>query len=284
MTWRNARAALLLGLFAWSGCARTPSPLDPARAGSIGLPYRGCLSDAVEVPESGPGYHFLRHDDRHYATSRFSEALQRAAAKVVEARPGGTLVIGDVSMKHGGRLLPHLSHRTGHDADLVLYAMTLTGVPIEAPSFVHYGPDGLAWDASQGRFLRFDVEREWLLVKALLEDPDGRIEWLFANHVIEALLIEWARARGEPSDTILRAETVLLEPHPGGPHDDHIHVRAACSPEEEVEGCETGGPVRPWLTAPRDPPRRSDDELVAILVGHSDASASTAQANAGGEP
>jgi penicillin-insensitive murein endopeptidase len=249
------------------GCTRTPSPLHPSFVGSIGLPYRGCLTDAVEIPPHGPGYRFLRDNDRHFATARFASTLERAARRVSEERPGGTLVIGDLSVRRGGRLLPHLSHRSGHDADLLLYAMTPEGAPIEAPDFVHYGPDGLAWDDKHGRFVRFDVEREWLLVKALIEDPDARIEWMFANHVVEALLSEWAIARGEPSDTILRAELLLLEPHPGGPHDDHIHVRTACSPEEEAEGCETGGPVRPWLASSFEPRVPSDDELVAVLLG-----------------
>ena len=257
----------LVSTLVLTSCARTPSPLDPSHSGSIGLPYRGCLTDAVEVPDGGTGYHFLRQNDRHYATPRFADAIERAAANVALARPGSTLVIGDMSTRHGGRLLPHLSHRSGHDADLLLYATTLAGAPVDAPDFVHYGPDGLGWDAKHERFIRFDVEREWLLVKALVEDPEARVEWMFANHVIEALLSEWAIARGEPSDTILRAELVLLEPHPGGAHDDHIHVRTACSAGEEAQGCETGGPLRPWLSSAFEPPSRSDDELVAILLG-----------------
>ncbi len=258
-------ATLTFACLAW-GCARNPSPLEPGREGSIGLPYRGCLTGAVELPESGTGFRFLRHDDRHFATPRFAGAIERAAAVVAQRRPGGTLVLGDLSQQHGGRLLPHLSHRTGHDADLVLYATTLEGAPIEAPGFVHYGPDGLAWDATGERYVRFDVEREWLLVKALLEDPDARVEWMFSNHVVESMLVEWARARGEPADIVLRAELVLLEPHPGGPHDDHIHVRTACTLEEEAQGCETGGPVRPWLSATSRLDALPDDELVTILV------------------
>jgi penicillin-insensitive murein endopeptidase len=249
------------------GCTRTPSPLDPGHAGSIGLPYRGCLTEATEVPARGPGYRFLRDNDRHFAAPRFAAALARAAGRIQDERPGSTLVIGDLSTRRGGRLLPHLSHRSGHDADLLLYAMTTDGAPIEAPDFVHYGPDGLAWDDKHGRFVRFDVEREWLLVKALIEDPDARVEWMFANHVIEALLAEWAIARGEPSDTIARAELVLLEPHPGGAHDDHIHVRTACSPDEEAQGCETGGPVRPWLASSPEPVAPPDSELLAVLLG-----------------
>jgi penicillin-insensitive murein endopeptidase len=267
---RRAPASAPLRLLFWvlllAGCSRTPSPLDPSHAGAIGLPYRGCLTDAVEVPARGPGYRFLRDNDRHFAAPRFAGAVERAAAKVAEERPGSSLVIGDFSTRHGGQLLPHLSHRSGRDADLLLYATTLEGAPIEAPDFVHYGADGLGWDEKHGRFIRFDVEREWLLVKALLEDPDARVEWMFSNHVIEALLTEWALARAEPSETVMRAVLVLLEPHPGGAHDDHIHVRTACSADEEAQGCETGGPVRPWLREARASSSPPDDELVAVLL------------------
>jgi penicillin-insensitive murein DD-endopeptidase len=260
-------SALPLILGTAFGCTRTPTPLDPAFAGSIGLPYRGCLTDAVEIPSRGPGYRFLRDNDRHFATARFASVLERAAAKVNEERPGGMLVMGDLSTRHGGQLTPHFSHRSGHDADLLLYAMTVDGTPVEAPDFVHYGSDGLAWDEAHGRFVRFDVEREWLLVRALILDPEARVEWMFSNHVIEALLTEWAIARGESNDVVMRAELLLFEPHPGGPHDDHIHIRTACSVEEEVAGCETGGPERPWLASPAGwAAPEADDELVSFLV------------------
>ncbi len=234
-------------LLAAASCTQAPSPLAPALSGSIGLPHRGVLTDAVEMPTGGAGYRFLRDNDRHYGLSRFANALTRAAARVDQERPGSRLVIGDLSVARGGRLLPHLSHRTGRDADLLLYATTLEGAPVESPGFVHFGPDGLAWDDKHQRFLRFDVEREWILVRALLEDPEARIQWMFANHAIEALLVEWARARGETTELVWRAEVVLLEPHPGGDHDDHIHVRSACSDDDVAHGCEPSGPERPWL-------------------------------------
>ena len=68
---------------------------------------------------------------------------------------------------------------------------------------------------------------------------------------------------GGALETIRRAEDVLLEPKPGGAHDDHAHVRVACSDAEVAEGCEPNGPDWPWFmpgeaasTAP------STDELV----------------------
>jgi len=66
---------------------------------------------------------------------------------------------------------------------------------------------------------------------------------------VKALLVEHALARGEPTETVRRAQEVMLEPHPGGVHDDHIHIRTACSAEEIVAGCVPNGPARPWLAS-----------------------------------
>ncbi len=129
------------------------------------------------------------------------------------------------------------------------------------------GADGLAWDETHHRYVRFDIEREWLLVKALLEDPDARVQWIFIHHNVKALMLRWAEARGEPADLVWRASQVMLEPHPGGLHDDHIHVRTTCSREDVNEGCEPFGPVRPWLALPpRPPPADSVDDLVMALL------------------
>lgn len=245
----SSRWSCLLGVAALAlvGCARAPSPLAPQFTGSIGTPNRGVLTNAAELPREGEGFKWLRDDDRHFGIPRFVSTIERAAAKVARERPGAPLMVGDLSKQHGGRLLPHFSHRTGRDVDLLFYVTTLDGAPVENPEFIRFGPDGLAWDPEGKRFLRFDVERTWLLVKELVEDPDARVQWIFAHRNIEALLIEWARARGEPAETIVRAMEVLHEPRPGGPHDDHLHVRTACSPVELTQGCEHTGPRRAWL-------------------------------------
>lgn len=263
----HASFACVALVFALAGCGRTPSPVVPSFEGSIGMPHRGVLTAGVELPREGEGFEWLRQDDRHYAIPRFVAAIERAAATVARERPGAMLGIGDLSKAQGGQLLPHLSHRTGRDADLLLYLTTLEGVPVSSPGFVHVGNDGLAWDDKGKRFLRFDVERQWLLVKTLVEDPEARVQWIFASKNVRALLVEWARARGEKPDTIVRAMEVMLQPHPGGPHDDHVHVRTACAPAEIASGCEHTGPRRAWIDASdaAADPLASDDELVAIL-------------------
>ena len=211
----------------------------------------------AQVRPDAEGLRWLRANDRHWGVPRFASAIERAAARVAHERPGSRLTIGDLSAATGGGpLTGHLSHRSGVDADLLFYLTTLWGAPVDSPGVVHVGADGIAEDEAHDRFLRFDVDREWLLVRALVEDPEARVQWLFVSDVVQAMLLEWAVARGDPAETIRRARAVMLQPRPGGVHDDHIHVRTSCSLDEVVAGCDPIGPRRPWLAY--DLPRRDD--------------------------
>jgi penicillin-insensitive murein endopeptidase len=213
------------------------------------------------------GLGWLRSNDRHWALPRFARSIARAAAAVAEARPGARLIVGDLSLRTGGGpLAPHFSHRSGVDADLLLYALSLDGAPVDSPGFIHVGADGLARDDGHGRWLRFDVEREWLLIRTLLEDPEARIQWIFVSDVVQAVLLDWAVASGDSAQTIQRARSVMLQPSPGGIHDDHIHVRTACSAEEMAQGCEPIGPRRSWLAYAFSPSSESDEDLALALM------------------
>ena len=243
-TWTSALAvgaALLVG----EGCGTYGTPL----AGSIGTPNSGRLTHGATIAPC-ESVRWLRENERHWGLPRFTRALARAAARVADERPHSVLAIGDISAPKGGPISGHLSHRSGVDADLLLYLTTLDGAPVESPGFIHVGADGLAFDRAHNRYLRFDVERQWLLIKALLEDTGARVQWIFASEVLEALLLEWARARGEDPDLVWRAQTVLIQPSRGEVHDDHIHVRTACDASEVAAGCLVIGPERPWLAAP----------------------------------
>jgi penicillin-insensitive murein endopeptidase len=248
-----------------SGCLHAPSSLNPIAHGSIGTPNRGVLTGGAELERDTEGLKWLRENDRHWGLPRFTHTIERAAARVARERPGASLYVGDLSARTGGVLIPHFSHRSGRDADLLFYMTTLEGAPVDSPGFIHVGADGLAHDEVRGRWLRFDVAREWALVKALVEDPEARVQWLFVSEVVEALLLEWARAIGDPAETIWRAQQMMLEPHPGGVHDDHIHVRVACTPEEIAAGCEPTGTPRPWLATAAPPEDRIEDLVLALL-------------------
>lgn len=278
---RLAPLALSASLAALSaaagGCtARVPTPLNPAIDGSLGTVNRGTLRNGANLARSD-SLRWLRPNDRHWGLPRFTHAIERAAAKVSAQRPGSALTVGDLSVAGGGQLSPHFSHRNGRDADLLLYLTTLDGVPVASPGFVSVDTDGLAWDPKGGRYLRVDIERQWLLTRALLSDDEARIQWIFVSEVLEALLIEWARARGDDPEIVSRAQDVMLQPNPGGVHDDHFHVRTACSPEEIANGCQQTGPERPWFAPAKPVAPEPDAALAAYLAAPVDRVLAAAQ-------
>ncbi|MBM4363921.1 MAG: penicillin-insensitive murein endopeptidase [Deltaproteobacteria bacterium] len=242
---RRAVAAALLT----TACFGTPTPLAPGREGSVGVPHRGVLTGGVELPRSGPGFvRFRPTAATHWGNPRLVRALEQAAARVSREHPGGApLVIGDLSARTGGRIPRHQSHRTGRDVDLGWFVTTPEGIPTRNPGFVAVGADALARLEGREAYVRLDLPRQWALVKALLQSPHADVQWMFASVVVEALLIDYARARGEPDELVHRAETVLIEPGDSLAHDDHIHLRIACSPDESVHGCEGGGPRWGWF-------------------------------------
>jgi penicillin-insensitive murein endopeptidase len=250
-----------------AGCIGTPTPLAPSIRGSVGLPHQGMITNAVQLPRRGEGYALLRTNERNWGHPRLVHAIEAAAKTVARARPGGArLVIGDISARWGGEASGHHSHRSGRDADLLLFVMTPDGRSIASPGFVRFGPDGLG-EPEKGRFVRIDLEREWQLVKALVTSKEANVQWLFLARWLEALVIEYARARGEDPELLWYAESVLLQPGDSTAHDDHLHLRIACTPEEAVAGCLGGGPYWPWLPSLPQLAPPPDAELARAIIG-----------------
>lgn len=274
MTPARARGAVFFGFVRGcalaalaSGCLATPSPLAPSFGGTVGAPNSGVQTDGLELPVQGPGFvRFRPGGTHHFGRPRLVSALQRIAADLAAEDPSGPpLVIGDLSARRGGKIDGHQSHRSGRDVDLIYQYLTPSGARVKAPGFIHVDADGLARVPDDGRILRFDVEHEWRLVKALVTAPEIGVQFLFASRNVEALLVDYALARGEPLDIVVRAQSVMWQPVDSLPHDDHIHMRIACSVEEILAGCTGGGPYWEWLP-PLPPPVPLDDGRLALLV------------------
>jgi penicillin-insensitive murein endopeptidase len=213
------------------------------------VPNRGVLTEAEELPVRGEGFVRYRPQSTHYfGRPRLVHALEKAAADVARQAPGGApLFIGDLSAKTGGRIPGHDSHRSGRDVDLLLLVMTPSGIPVSSPGFVRVESDGLGLVDGSKDYVRIDIDREWLLLRSLLTSSEIGVQFMFVCRELEALLIDHARALGEPESLIWRAETVMLQPSDSLPHDDHVHLRIACTPEEAIAGCSGGGPRWEWL-------------------------------------
>jgi penicillin-insensitive murein DD-endopeptidase len=257
------------------GCFGTPTPLAPGLAGSVGWPHHGVQTGAIELPESGPGFVRYRKTGGYYwAQPGLVRAIAEAALEVDRSMPGGApLSVGDLSAREGGKIARHYSHRNGRDVDLLWYVTTPEGVSLDNPYFVRLGSDGLGRApnrrASNGallagerraEYVRLDVARQWRLIKNLLSSTQIEVQWLFASSAVEALLIQHALATDDDPELIWRAQNVMLEPADSLPHDDHLHLRVACSPEAGVQGCEGGGVYWKWLPSP---PVLADSDALA---------------------
>ncbi|HEY6724568.1 MAG TPA: penicillin-insensitive murein endopeptidase [Polyangiaceae bacterium] len=244
------------------GCIGAPNALAPGLHGSIGMPHSGVQTEAIELPQRGDGFvRFRPHSPTYWGNPRLVGAIQDVGRTMLQKSPEtAPLVVGDLSGRYGGKIPRHNSHRTGRDVDLLFYMTTPAGAPIRTPGFVPVGNDGLAEIGTE--YLRFDVERNWLLLRELLTSHMIEVQWLFISRDLEAMLIDYALARETDLDLVWQAETVMLQPGDSAPHDDHVHLRIACRPDEAVYGCEGGGPRWEW----QPPLPRIETPLAELLV------------------
>jgi penicillin-insensitive murein endopeptidase len=248
----------LVALVLLPACAG-PGLLTDGTSVSLGGHSRGVLRGARRLPPSGEGYvvtETWRLRQSNYGTDELVGALVRSSRRVAREAPGATLGVADLSRRPGGESPEHRSHHSGRDADLQFFSMDAAGKPLPPPRLVmeRYGADGVAVPApgpvpvgetvAVGPPRRFDAQRNWLLVRALLEDPLADVQWIFVASALEERVLAWAQAAGEPPWLIAQASEVMHQPLDSAGHNDHFLVRVYCSPEDRALGCVDRGPAR----------------------------------------
>jgi murein endopeptidase len=172
----------------------------------------------------------------NYGTDELVATIAHAAAAVAEAAPGALLSVGNLSKGGGGDIPWSISHNSGRDADLGFYMIDDHGQPVLLPSLLPLTPpDGSV--ELEGRVVRFDVARNWLLVKDLLTRPDGRVQYVFCARFLIRRMLEHAAALGEDARWLKSLDPVLRQPKGTASHNDHFHVRVMCSPDDAADGC-----------------------------------------------
>lgn len=236
---------------------------------SCGRVNRGGLAAAGALEAGGPGFVIpepWRARGLRYGTEELVGMIRRAAAVVARRYPGALLGVADLSRRHGGSAPHHRSHQAGRDVDLIYYALDDAGAPV-APGgcMPSYGPDRRASRCHHPQLRdvtprRFDVARNWSLVRALLTDEHARVRVIFSSLGVRKWLLEHAARVGEPRALIRRAELILMRPPGGRAHTDHMHVRVACTLDDRRRGrCRNDPDLRGrWfgrVRCPRRPPQ-----------------------------
>jgi penicillin-insensitive murein endopeptidase len=221
---------------------------------SIGGPSTGQVRGAVALPDKGRGFYHNpnRPYEARFGTVELVQSIMRAAARLDDEMPGSVLVVNDLGLRDGGPIRQHASHQAGRDADILFYSVDSQGQPLPSVG-VPIDPKGEGTDfkdladPSDDQPVALDVARTWRFAAALVEVAADNLQRIFiVEHVRSMLLAEAARVHADPA-IVQRFADVTCQPE--APHDDHMHVRLFCTPEDMALGCRDGVPNYPFRVA-----------------------------------
>lgn len=213
---------------------------------SLGTTSRGRILRAARLPLKGKHHAVMprwRARATQYGTDELVSLLLHGARRVAKRHPGAMMMVGNLSFQRGGGLPWSHSHNAGRDADIAFY-LRRRGKPVRATGLFRI--DDRLRSIHPGGY-RFDVARNWTLVKALLSHPTVRAQWLFLANPLKEALLKHARSLREPEALLARAEKILHQPGDSRPHDDHLHVRIYCTRQDRLEGCVDRAPFWPGV-------------------------------------
>lgn len=221
---------------------------------SVGAPAGGRLQGGVRLPSLGPGYRHnpKRPDKARYGTVETLQAIVKAAAIVDHDVPGSRLTVNDIGLSEGGPIAQHGSHQAGRDADILFYMLDAAGNPIPAVG-VPLDPKGQGIDfkdlaiPGDDQKVKIDLPRTWRFVQALMEVAPDQVQRIFVVEHLRSLLL--AEAERQRAPKLIRQRFDDMTCQPSAPHDDHLHVRFFCTPEDMTAGCEDSTPTYPWRVA-----------------------------------
>jgi penicillin-insensitive murein endopeptidase len=155
--------------------------------------------------------------------------------------PDSRVTVADLSWEHGGASQWHKSHQSGRDVDLVFFVTDEAGRSVDPEDMRQFDARGVSLPIEGQPKLLFDVARNWTLVRALVEHQGPPLQRVFIFDPLKEMLLDHARAIGEPEWLIAEAAILLHQPGDSLPHDDHMHVRISCTAEDAPFGCEDYG-------------------------------------------
>lgn len=223
-----------------------PNEIPSSRA--IGRVNHGRLVHAATLAPESETWKILprqRARNLNYGHQALVQLIENAAQAVARQHPESILGVGNIGRPHGGPIPYSVSHQVGHDADLAFYATDPNGNPTLLPDLLTFDDEGKS--KKYNGYYRFDVARNWTLVEALIENKDATLQYLFISNGLRKLLLDYASTQEVDPEILRRAEILLRQPAKYIPHDDHLHLRIYCTPEDLEVGCEDFGAKHDWM-------------------------------------
>jgi penicillin-insensitive murein endopeptidase len=243
------RIACAIAVVAAAGCASL-GVVDDGTSISWGKANGGGIANPARLPDGGDGFRVPSEwADRgnRYGTDELVDLIIQVSRRVAMDWPAARVTVADLSPKRGGPSRWHRSHQSGRDVDLVFFVTDPAGRNVDLEKMRRFGPDGVSIDDAdvKGPSLRFDVARNWALVRAIIEYPGAPVQHVFVYEPLAVMMLDHARAIEEPTPIIERARQLMKQPGDSAPHDDHFHVRILCSPADHAYGCRDYGSYTP---------------------------------------
>jgi penicillin-insensitive murein DD-endopeptidase len=242
-----AAAAVLAG-----SCAQLGVVSDGTSV-SVGRTNGGTMLDPARVPDEGDGFWApptWRERGARYGVDELVDLIAAVGRKVSAQYPGSRVAIGDLSRLRGGGAEHHRSHQSGRDADFVLFYTDLAGKPLLNDTMYEFGDDGVAIGHTG---IKLDIDRSWAVIRALITSPEAEVQRIFFYEPLALMVLDHARAIGEPELILERARAVLRQPGDSAKHDDHMHVRIFCPADDIAYGCVDAGDL--GVQGQKAPPR-----------------------------
>lgn len=189
---------------------------------SIGLPHDGRIRGAMPFA-NGPGRKITAERWKTWGSENTLRQLDQVLVRWArEHADWPEVLVGNISTRFGGPMQPHKTHQSGRDVDLGY---------VSRPS-----SDG-RWQKMNAKNL--DADKTWTLIQLFISEAN--VEVIYADRKIQQLLLRVAQKRPrvraqqlrewfEVAPGAKRGET-LIRHVPD--HDDHFHVRFACSGTEK---------------------------------------------------
>lgn len=192
---------------------------------SVGLPHSGSVLGGIPM-SNGPGRIITAERWKTWATRATVSQLDSILRRWDDRFPSGPpVLVGNLSARHGGPLEPHQTHQSGRDVDLSYVAKW-------------DGKSRVTWQKMNANNL--DASKTWALLELIVAHAE--VEAIFIDRSIQKLLLTHARRSGHSNNQRRRSwlevgagkkqgKRSLIRHVPG--HDDHMHVRFACRPDEK---------------------------------------------------
>jgi penicillin-insensitive murein endopeptidase len=231
------RGSAVLGAVAalLGGCAQLGLVGDGTSV-SVGWTSDGRTVDPARLPDAGEGFWTpptWKLRGARYGADELVDLIAAVGRRVASRDPRARLAVADLSTERGGDAAHHRSHESGRDVDLVLFYTDLAGRPVANDTMYVLDAEG----RGVGAPVKLDVARSWAVIRALVTAREAEVQRIFFYEPLIQLVLDHARAVGEPELLVQRARDLLRQPSDSAPHHDHMHVRIFCPAADVAYGC-----------------------------------------------